>query len=147
MDQLERSSSEGGRRPGVQRGYGRRLFLFNLEAVAMIVFDGRKTVTTAGTRVALEALSSGIYCKELTVIAEEDNTGDIGVGADTVVAALATRRGILLAPGESYTFDSGMLGDRGALDLATVFIDSEIDTDGVHFGGLKNIGRVIGLPG
>jgi hypothetical protein len=104
----------------------------------MIIFDGRQIVTTAGTRVALEAAANTVRCKELAVTAEENNTGDIVVGASTVVAALATRRGILLAPGESYTFDAGVKSDKGQLDLATVFIDSEIDTDGVHFAGLKS---------
>lgn len=104
----------------------------------MIIFDGRKTVTSAGTAEKLEATVNSVRCSELTVTAEENNTGDIVVGASTVVAALATRRGILLAPGESYTFDAGTKSDKGQLDLATVFIDSEIDTDGVHFGGLKS---------
>lgn len=113
----------------------------------MPIFDGRQTVTTAGTRVALESEKNTVYCKELTVTAEENNTGDIVVGANTVVAAIATRRGLLLAPGESYTFNPGVLGDRGALDLASVFIDSEIDTDGVHFGGLENIvTTAVGVP-
>lgn len=103
-----------------------------------IIFDGRKVVASAGTAVALEASGNAVRCQELTVTAEENNTGDIVLGASTVVASLATRRGILLAPGESYTFAPGLIGDDGRLDLATVFIDSEVSTDGVHFGGLKS---------
>lgn len=104
----------------------------------MIIFDGRKVVATAGTRIALESTANQVRCSELTITAEEDNTGDIVVGASTVVAALLTRRGILLVAGASHTFSPGTKSDKGQLDLATVFIDSEINTDGVHFAGLKS---------
>ena len=56
------------------------------------VGDGTATVTTAGTRVQL----ANISCKRVFIQAREDNSGTIVVGGLTVVAAVATRRGLAL---------------------------------------------------
>lgn len=84
--------------------------------------DGRKVVTTAGTRVALAA-STAIGWVSIT--AETDNTGVIVVGGSTVVAALATRRGKPLSAGEDITLPAD--------NLANVYIDSTVNGDGVTF--------------
>lgn len=84
--------------------------------------DGRTVVTTAGTRVALAASTA---CKQVAITAETDNTGLVVVGGSTVVAALATRRGIPLNAGDSITFDID--------NLADVYIDSTVSTDGVTY--------------
>jgi hypothetical protein len=84
--------------------------------------DDRKTVTTAGTRVAL---ASSTACKQVIITAETDNTGNITVGGSTVVAALATRRGIPLAAGDSVALEID--------NLADVYIDSTVNGDGVTF--------------
>ena len=84
--------------------------------------DDRKTVTAAGTRVAL---ASSTACKQVIITAETDNTGNITVGGSTVVAALATRRGIPLAAGDSVALEID--------NLADVFIDSTVNGDGVTF--------------
>ena len=91
-------------------------------AVASTVGDGRKEVTTAGIRLAL-ATSTAV--KEVTVTAEEDNTGIVVVGGATVVAALATRQGTPLNPLDSTTIATD--------NLAEVYIDSMVSTEGVTF--------------
>lgn len=87
----------------------------------MTITDGRLVVTTAGTRVAF---TSGT-AKSIIITAENDNTGIIVVGGSTVVAALATRRGIPLAPGESISLEIE--------DLSQLYLDSTVSTDGVTF--------------
>ena len=87
------------------------------------VTDGRTVVTTAGTRVAL---ASSTACKEVVITAETDNTGIVVVGAAaTVVAALATRRGIPLSAGDSVVMQTDNLADLG--------LDSTVSTDGVTY--------------
>lgn len=85
--------------------------------------DGRKVVASAGTAVALAASTAA---KAVEIIAETDNTGYIVVGASTVVAALATRRGKPLAAGEST-------GPIPCDNLAYHFIDATVTGDGVTF--------------
>lgn len=84
--------------------------------------DGRKVVTTAGTAVALATTTA---IKRVYIQAETDNTGVIVVGGSTVVASLATRRGITLNAGDCITLDID--------DLADVYIDSTVNGDGVTF--------------
>lgn len=90
--------------------------------VASIVGDGRAFVTTAGTRVALAASTA---VKEVTISAELDNTGVLVVGGATVVAALATRRGVPLYPGDSVTIATDNLNE--------VYIDAMVSTDGCSY--------------
>ncbi len=92
------------------------------EVVKSIINDGRQVVTTAGTRVALAASTT---CKHIMITAETNNTDIVVVGGGTVVAALATRRGTPLYPGDSYDLDID--------DLADVFIDALVSTEGVTF--------------
>ena len=84
--------------------------------------DGRKVTVSAGTSVAL---ASSTAAKWVTVTAETDNSGVVVVGGSTVVAALATRRGIPLMAGDSCTLPID--------DLADVYIDSTVSGDGVTF--------------
>lgn len=86
------------------------------------ISDNRKVVTTSGTAVALAAST---LCKEIIITAEVDNTGVIVVGGSSVVAALATRRGIPLSPGDSISISID--------NLADVYIDSTVSGDGVTF--------------
>ena len=91
-------------------------------AVATTVGDGRQVVATPGTAVALAASTA---IKEVTITAELGNTGTLTVGGSAVVDAEATRRGSPLYPGDSITLASD--------DLAEVFIDAEIATDGCSY--------------
>ena len=93
-----------------------------VEAVKSSIKDGRKVVTTAGTRVALAAST---VCKHVTVVAETNNTDIVVVGGVTVVAALATRQGVPLYPGDTYDFDID--------NLADAYIDALVSTEGVTY--------------
>lgn len=84
---------------------------------------GRQTVTTAGTRVQLNATSTS--CTRIVITAETDNTGIITVGGASVVGALATREGTPLAAGDSVTLYVN--------NLNKVYIDSTVDSDGVSY--------------
>ena len=84
--------------------------------------DGVKTVTSAGTDVALAASTT---CKKVTIQAQTDNTGLIAVGATGVDATEATGTGIILYPGDAYEFEID--------NLADVFIDSSVSGEGVRF--------------
>ena len=79
-------------------------------------------VTTAGSAVALAATTA---VKRVYVQAETDNTGVIVIGASTVVASLATRRGIALNAGDTI--------EIAIDDLADLYIDSSVNGDGVTF--------------
>lgn len=95
-------------------------------AIETNISDGRKTVTTGGTAVALSA--SIVWCKQLDVTAETDNTGIVVIGGSSVVASLSTRRGVPLNAGDTWTaYD---------VSLAEVFIDSTVNTDGVTFAAV-----------
>lgn len=87
------------------------------------ISDGTKTVTSAGTRVPL--VSSATPCKRVDMTASYTNTDMVVVGASSVVAAALTRRGVPLAPGQTYTFYPS--------DLADVYIDSVVSGEGVTF--------------
>lgn len=95
-------------------------------AIATTVGDGRKTVTTAGTAVALSTTTT---IKEVTCTAETDNTDIVVVGGSTVVASLATRRGNPLYPGDSITL--------AADNLNEVYVDSLVNGEGVTFSYLS----------
>lgn len=86
------------------------------------VGDGRKTVTTAGTR---EALGSLTTCRKVTVQAELDNSGVVVVGGSSCVAALSTRRGLALEAGDSEDFY--------VLELADLYLDVTVSGDGVTY--------------
>ncbi len=94
-----------------------------VEAVKSSIKDGRKVVTTAGTRVALSATS--VPCKHVTIVAETNNTDIVVIGGSTVVAALATRQGVPLYPGDTYDLDIDNLMD--------VYEDALVSTEGVTF--------------
>lgn len=86
------------------------------------IADGRKVVTTATTRVQLATSTS---CKQVIITAETDNTGYVVVGGSTVIAALATRTGTPLNPGDSVALEID--------NLADVYLDSIVSGDGVTY--------------
>ena len=87
------------------------------------VGDGRKTVTAAATAEALS--STALHVDAVVITAETNNTGMIVVGGSTVVAAVATRRGTPLNPGDHMILEG--------VDLATIYIDSAVNGDGVTY--------------
>lgn len=87
------------------------------------VRDGRKVVAAAGT--AERLVSENTPCRKVTIMAELDNTDYVVIGDSTVVASLATRRGIPLSAGTSITLDIE--------DLYAVWIDAAVNGEGVTF--------------
>lgn len=84
--------------------------------------EGRKGVAVAGIA---EAIAASTECTSVTIQAEFNNTGIIVVGTSTVVASEASRVGIALSAEDSITISTD--------DLAKVFIDATVSTDGVTF--------------
>jgi hypothetical protein len=89
--------------------------------------SGRKTFT-AGTAAALA--SSATPSRQVRVKAFVENTGKIVLGGSAVVAALATRQGIELAPGEALVLHID--------DVSKIYGDSEVTGEGVEFIYLYN---------
>lgn len=87
------------------------------------VGDGRKTVTVAGTAERLS--SSNVNCRKVTIMALLTNTDYVVVGASTVVASEATRRGIPLSAGMSITLD--------VEDLYPLYVDAVVSGEGVSY--------------
>jgi hypothetical protein len=86
------------------------------------VGHGVKTVTTAGTDVALAAST---VCKKVDIQAQTDNTSIIAVGGSGVDATVATGTGIVLNPGECYSLEID--------NLADIYIDSLVNGEGARF--------------
>lgn len=86
------------------------------------VYNGKKTVTTAGTRVALATTQT---VKSVTIKALNANTGTIYVGNSTV----ASTNGLELLAGDTVNMDIA--------DLATVYIDSSVNGEGVTYIGVN----------
>lgn len=84
---------------------------------------GVRTVTTAGTDVALAASSTP--AKWVTIQAQTDNTGWIAVGASGVDATEASGTGVLLDAGESITIPCDNLND--------IYIDATVNGEGVRY--------------
>jgi len=87
------------------------------------IVDGVKTVTNAGTDVALVAGSTA--CKKVDIQAQTDNTGVVAVGATGVDATVATGTGIILNAGDVYSMEID--------DLVNIYIDSAVNGEGVRF--------------
>ncbi len=94
----------------------------NVDHIINTVGHGVKTVTTAGTDVALAGSTS---CRKVDIQAQTDNTGLIAVGASGVDATEATGTGIILNAGDSYSVEID--------DLADISIDSTGNGEGVRY--------------
>ncbi len=88
-------------------------------ASANSIGSGSKTVSTAGTDVAL---ASSTACKSVVIQALDSNTGVIAVGSAGVDAATS---GIVLNPGDSVEMDVSNLG--------TIYIDATVSGEGVRY--------------
>jgi len=94
----------------------------NVDHVINNVGHGVKTVTTAGTDVALAGVT---VCRKVDIQAQTDNTGLIAVGGSGVDATESTGTGIILNAGDSYSVEID--------DLANIFIDSTVNGEGVRY--------------
>lgn len=84
--------------------------------------NGRRTVTTPGTAVAL---GSAATCAWVSVSALPSNTGRVAVGGTGVLATPGSETGLMLAPGSSLTIPVD--------DRASVFVDAVIPGEGVSY--------------
>lgn len=100
----------------------------------VIMVSEVKTVTTAGTRVALS--SSQIFIRNLVIQANPLNSGNIFVGGSNV----ASTNGVILTPGASFQIEAPEMGMGGAddLDLSDIYIDSAQNNDTVRIAYLKH---------
>jgi len=90
----------------------------------------KKVVTTAGTAVALTG--SDIRVANATIQAEPDNTGYIYVGGSTVSSSSCAA---VLSAGESIELSIDDYGSGATgWDLASLYIDSSVNGDGVFVG-------------
>lgn len=92
------------------------------ETVPSTIYNGKTTVTTAGTRVVLAAAQA---VKSVTIKALSTNTGLIYVGSN----AVASTNGFQLSAGETISMDIA--------DLNTVNIDSAVNGEGVTYIGVN----------
>jgi len=88
--------------------------------IPIVIYNGQKTVTTAGTRVALAASQA---VQTVTIRALVGNTGLIYIGGSSV----ASTNGVQLEPGDAITL--------AIANLATVYIDSAVNGEGVSYIG------------
>ncbi len=102
--------------------YAKRLWTPISEPLALGA-SGRKTVTTAGTVVALTA--EEIRCDWVTVTALATNTALVAVGAKGVKAHSGEEAGTLLQPGQSATFSIKA--------LAELLVDAQVSGQGVSY--------------
>jgi hypothetical protein len=88
----------------------------------MAVYNGRKTLASAGTR---ERLATDTFCKKVIITAMVENTGIIVVGGSDVVASQSTRQGIPLYPANSIEIATS--------NLNKVYLDAEVNGEGVTY--------------
>jgi hypothetical protein len=84
--------------------------------------DGRQTVTTPGTAVAVRG---SLACKWVCVTALKTNTGQVNVGGAGVLATSGGSTGQPLAAGESFTVP--------VTNANLVFVDARVAGEGVSF--------------
>lgn len=91
--------------------------------VPSVITNGRKVVSTAGTRETLVAVSTP--AKGVVIMAISTNTGITAVGGATVVATAATQQGVVILAGEAVTLAID--------DLIKVYLDVTISGNGVIY--------------
>lgn len=89
--------------------------------------SGAKTVTTAGTRVALS--TSNVWARGLKVSAPAGNAGAVFLGDVTVAAA----NGISIAAGTTVSLADFVEAEPPIVNLASIYVDSAINGDKLTF--------------
>ena len=107
----------------IKTGVTSALSAANSPSVSTDFTPGRKVVAVAGTAEPLVGVVTTMTKVDITALST--NTDAVVYGNSTVVAAILTRVGNPLEPGDSTT----VLMD----DLSKVFIDSMVDGEGVTF--------------
>lgn len=91
--------------------------------MVLTITNNRKVVAVAGIAEALVEVST--RCQWVIITAETDNTGVVVIGGSSVVAALATRKGLPLFAGESLTIL--------ITELLNIFLDVTVSGEGVTY--------------
>lgn len=96
------------------------------------VVAGERTITTAGTQLALEAVNTSLVA--LTIIAKAGNTGQVFVGGSDVASTVNDG----LDASESISFDVSSFGQGRSAIINTqdVFLDVSVNGEGVDFYGI-----------
>lgn len=82
-----------------------------------------KAVTTAGTKVQFVS-AVGTKARRVYITAWKANTKPITIGDTNVIGAVSGRRGVSIEPGATLLIE-------GLSDLFTLFMDSEVNGEGV----------------
>lgn len=90
------------------------------------VTSGRKTVASAGTAEQITTTLTPI--RRVDITAETDNTGKIALGGSTAVATEGSQQGVILEPGQTYTFH--------ITDLSKIYVNATVNGDGVTYNYL-----------
>ena len=94
--------------------------------VSGYIKDGRKTVTTAGTRVQLMATGAVIDCDAIVIQPLPTNTGAVVVGGATCTLTAASESGTRLpASSQGITIPVS--------DPSKIYIDAEVNGEGVMY--------------
>ena len=115
-------SAKGGGSGGGDASAANQTTMIGHLAPPSAISHGNKTVTTAGTPVALATTTA---CKKVFIQALKNNVGKIAVGGTGVDAGEGTGTGVLLEPGDVIDFEID--------DLADIFIDSTVSGEGVRY--------------
>jgi hypothetical protein len=83
------------------------------------IYNGQKYVTTAGTQVALA--SSQAITHSVTIMAQSGNSGWIYIGSSSVSSS------------NGYILDAGDTVELKIANLATVYVDSSVNGEGVSY--------------
>lgn len=101
--------------------------------MAVKIMDGRKAITTAGTAERLVA-TKGTMAWWVEIQAFRGNTGYVSVGASTTLVATGTERGVILGALSSKPFAiDARPGGMGMIDLYDIWINAEVNDEGVNF--------------
>jgi len=96
-----------------------------------MVVSGRKTITTAGVKVALASVTT--FAGWCTVCADKDNAATVYVGGSTISngATPGGYVGFPLAAGEFVNLRE--MGGAAYLDLKHIYVDADSDGDAVTY--------------
>lgn len=98
------------------------------------LYGGTKTVTTAGTRVALS--TTDLLVSSVVFQGFDTNTGKIYIGGSDVLAA--SKNGAMVEAKGLFGFgDIEDSGEEDVINLKFVYIDSTVNSESVSFVYLK----------
>lgn len=101
--------------------------------MAVRIMDGRKEVAAAGIAERLVA-TKGTMAWWVEIQAFRNNTDYVSIGASATLSATGTERGVILGALSSkpFTIDARP-GGMGMIDLYDIWINAEVNDEGVNF--------------